>query len=242
MCCMKIATNITHIHEGKEVVRGRELEDLICNHSFVEAIALTLTGTFPEEHEVKMLNALFTAVIDHGPAVASALNARISVSAKNSTHTSLAAGILGFGPRHGMASQGAMEFFYAYEGEDHLLGLLTSMKEKKQYVSGFGHKIFTVDPRSETLFGIAKDLGIYSTYCTFAKAVHTALNEMSSKPLPINIDGAIAAILCDMGYDARLGQSIFLIGRVPGLLAQILEEQENDTGVRRLPEEDILQM
>jgi citryl-CoA lyase len=193
-----------------------------------------------------MFNALFTSVIDHGPGTSSALNARVSASAGNPVHASLAAGILGFGERHGMAVEGAMEFLKSKvksqkSDEGYSLSQdIKKIKEMKIRIPGFGHKVFTnVDPRTETLFSIAKKQKIFGVHCTFALSVQKELNKISSKPLPLNIDGAVAAILCDMGIDAKLGNTVFLIGRIPGLLAHIYEERVNDVGIRRLEEDDI---
>ena len=49
----------------------------------------------------------------------------------------------------------------------------------------------------------------------------------------------MAAILADMGFDSRMAKGIFIIARMPGLVAQVFEEVNNDVGLRRLPEEEI---
>ena len=54
-----------------------------------------------------------------------------------------------------------------------------------------------------------------------------------------NIDGLIAALLCDFGFDSLLGKGIFLIGRTPGLVAQTYEELKFEKPVRRIDEEEI---
>jgi citryl-CoA lyase len=236
---MKFKTSITQIKDGKEIVRGEELESLIANHSFSETIYLILKGELPSKEQARMLDAILTSVIDHGPAVTSAMGARISASAKNSTHASLAAGLLSLGDRHGVALTAAMEFLYDQADVEDLEVVLKERKEKKQYVSGFGHKVFKVDPRSEALFAIAKEMGVFGKHCEFALQVEKTLNAMSSKKLPLNVDGAIGAILCDMGFDAKLGNSIFMIGRVPGLLAHIHEEQTSGEGIRRLGSDEV---
>lgn len=237
---MKFKTSITQIADSGEIIRGKKLDTLVKKQSFVSVIFLLLFKRLPKKNEEVLFNAIFTSVIDHGPAISSTLNARVSVSAGNSVHASLAAGILGFGDRHGMAIEAAMNFFYQHITEKDLPAKIKELKEKKVRVPGFGHKIFTdTDPRAVTLFSIAKKHKIAGKYCAFAIAIQKVLNRISSKPLPLNIDGAIAAILCDMDLDARLGNSIFLIGRVPGLLTHIYEERTNDVGIRRLDEEDV---
>lgn len=237
---MKFKTAITHItDEGKEIIRGNELETLMQEKTFSEVIFLLLLSKFPNTKELNMFNALLVAAIDHGPGTASALTARISASSKNSMHTSLAAGILGLGERHGLAVEGAMKFFQENIDTTDLAALLKKMKEQKKYAPGFGHRVLTIDARAQTLFSIAKENGFFGKYCAFALSVHEELNKISSKPLPVNVDGALGAILCDMNVDPRLSQGIFMISRVPGLLAQIYEEMVNDEGLRRLERDEI---
>lgn len=40
----------------------------------------------------------------------------------------------------------------------------------------------------------------------------------------LNVDGGIAAVASEMGFDWRLGKGFFIIGRVPGLVAHVYEE------------------
>lgn len=236
---MKFKTSITKIKDGQEIIRGHKLEELVKEKTFVESIYLLFKGEFPDEGQKRVLEAIFTSVIDHGPATSSALGARISSSAKNPIHASLAAGLLSFGDRHGMAVTDAMKFFYDNADEDDLEALLKKRKKEKQYVMGFGHKVLKVDLRSQTLLDIAKEVGVYGKYSEFALKTQETLNSISSRKLPLNIDGAVAAVLCDMGMDASLGNAFFLVGRVPGLLAHIIEEVESDEGIRRLGDEEI---
>ncbi|MCB9798449.1 citryl-CoA lyase [Candidatus Nomurabacteria bacterium] len=236
---MKFQTSITDIREDGEYIRGIALETLVKGHSFAQSVFHILQGRLPNESEGRMMDALLISSIDHSVNT-SALNARVSVSAKNPLNASLAAGLLGFGQRHGLATGMAMQFFLENESTKNLKQLLLSLKEQKIRVPGFGHKVFTDrDPRSETLFAIAQENGVLGKYSQFAKQVQGELSAISSKPLPFNIDGVIAAILCDMGFTPDQGDAIFIIGRVPGLLAHVIEEKHSDAGIRRLSEEDI---
>lgn len=237
---MQFKTSITNITpEGKEYVRGFDLEELAENSNFGDTIFLLLLGKKPNENESKMWNAILVMAIDHGPGTASALTARISASAKNSVHTSLAAGLLGLGERHGLAIEGAMKFFLENKNGENLQALLQSMKEQKKYVPGYGHKVLSIDSRAKALLEIAKNTSFYKEHCAFAEAVQESLKNTSSKPLPLNIDGAMAAVLCDMNIDVSLAKGIFMIARVPGLVAHIIEEIRNDEGIRRVDLEDI---
>lgn len=237
---MKFQTKLTKVDNNQEIIRGQNLEKLMVENTFAQNIFFLLTGKKLSEKESKMFEAILSSVIDHGPATASALTARISASAKNPLHASVAAGLLGLGEKHGVVISQAMEFFYKHTEEKDLLGLLKTMKENKQYVLGFGHKFFTdSDPRSLKLFEIAKENGVFGTHCELALEIEKNLNEISSKKLPLNADGAIAAILCDMGLESSVGNGIFIIARVPGLVAQVLEEVGDDVGIRRLEDGEV---
>lgn len=210
------------------------MAELIKNKSFVEAIFLVLKGNLPSVNENKMLNALFTAAIDHGVGTASALTARTVASAGNSMHTALAAGILAMGKLHGGATEDAAKFFAENVGEKNIGELVKSLKEKKIRLPGYGHKVLTHDHRTEVLFTVAKETKFYGEHCKFSEEVGAELNKISSKPLPLNIDGAMAAILLDMGFDWKMTKGFFIIARVPGLVAHIYEEMMGDAGLRRL--------
>ena len=56
------------------------------------------------------------------------------------------------------------------------------------------------------------------------------------KPLPLNIDGVLAAVLFDLGFPPSFGRLAFIIGRVAGLSAEITEELKREKAMRiRIP-------
>ncbi|MDO8490061.1 MAG: citryl-CoA lyase [bacterium] len=236
---MKWKTALTTITDGVESIRGQALSDLIQKKSFVEVIYLLWTGKMPTENEIKMLNAFFVACIDHGVGAPSATVARTVVSTGNSTHTALSAGIAALGDLHGGAIEGAAKFFKEHAQEKNVAELIKTLKEKKIIIPGFGHKILEKDHRVSALFAIAKETGIYGAHCALAENVEITLNAISSKKLPLNIDGGMAAIILDMGFDVEIAKGFFMVGRVPGLIAHINEERISDKGLRRIDEGDI---
>ncbi|MFA5937525.1 MAG: citryl-CoA lyase [Candidatus Paceibacterota bacterium] len=237
---MKWKTAITDIRDGKEIIRGRDVRDLARGQSFADAIFLLLRGVLPAKNESVMLNAMLVAAIDHGVGTASAMTTRIVASAKNSMHTAVAAGILALGDLHGGAIEGAAKFFQEHAGGDtDADALVKSYREHRLRIPGYGHAVLAEDERSRTLFVIAREEGLYGKHCAFAELVEQRLNAHASKPLPLNIDGAMAAILLDMGFDWRLARGVFIIARVPGLVAHAYEEMTGDAGLRRLAPDDI---
>jgi len=235
---MKWTTSISNVADGKEIIRGYDLQELIHQKSFVETIFLILKGELPNEQETKMMNALFTASIDHGIGVSSAMTARTVVSTGNSMHTALAAGILSMGKLHGSAIEGSAKFYQKNVDEKDVAGLVKKLKQQKVRIPGYGHKILQEDPRSKALFQVAKETKVYGKHCKLAESVHIELNKLSSKSLPINVDGSMGAIMSDMGFDWKMAKGFFIIGRVPGLVAHIYEEMTSAKGLRRLTEEE----
>ena len=112
--------------------------------------------------------------------------------------------------------------------------LVNESIEKKKRIPGFGHRIHTADPRTKRLFELAEQLHIAKDHVALSKAIETALEKSQGKKLPINVDGAIAAIISDMGFDWRLGKAFFLLGRVAGLTAHVYEEQTQEKPMREM--------
>jgi hypothetical protein len=52
--------------------------------------------------------------------------------------------------------------------------------------------------------------------------------------LPINVNGAIGAILADLGIKPAAFNGIFMIARTPVLLAHVIEEQARERPMRRI--------
>jgi citrate synthase len=57
-------------------------------------------------------------------------------------------------------------------------------------------------------------------------------------PIPINVDGAISAICGDIGLDHEFGAALFIISRVPGLIAHAHEERLRERPMRQIDPKD----
>ena len=110
------------------------------------------------------------------------------------------------------------------------------IKSSGDRISGFGHRIHTKDPRTAKLFELAAAAGLSdspTTHIAAARAIERAFAAIG-KPLPINVDGALGAILSDLGMDPRVCNGIFMIARTPGLVAHVTEEQTREKPMRRI--------
>ena len=83
---------------------------------------------------------------------------------------------------------------------------LKSEKEAGRKIPGFGHRQHPHDPRVDKLFALTMDAGVDGQYIAVAQAISKALSESIGKELPINVDGAVAAILCELGLPRGTGE------------------------------------
>ena len=70
-------------------------------------------------------------------------------------------------------------------------------------------------------------------YLDAAKAVEQVFAD-AGKMLPINVDGAIGVVLAQLGFDPAVMNGLFMIARVPGLVAHVAEEQSRQKPMRKI--------
>jgi len=235
-------TSVAGQVDGKTVVRGYPLDDLIGNVSFAEGIYLVLKGELPSEKERKMMEAMLVACIDHGIGPPSVVSARTVYSGGNPLNAAVAAGVLTLGDHHGGAIEQCAKIYQEQLGADvtdvtaHARQVVEDFSKKKKRFPGYGHKLYKRDPRTLRILDLAKEYGFSGRYVEFAVAIQDALEAQSQKPLPLNVDGMIAAVISEMGLSWKTGKGIFIIGRIPGLVAHIVEEWNREKPFRRLEE------
>jgi citryl-CoA lyase len=240
---MKWTTKITKVEPNHLVTKGYRQEDLIGNVPFSHVVYLLLKGNLPSKEHGKMMDAILTACIDHGVTPPSSMASRIVASGGVPLPTAVAAGILSIGDAHGGAIEKGAKFLQdgiarmKKEGKtikDTAKILVKESQEQKKRILGFGHRIHTLDPRTKKLFTLAEELKIARDHIVLSKAIEKELEKQTGNKLPINVDGAIAAITSDMGFDWRLGKGFFLLGRVAGLVAHVYEEQTEQKPMRQM--------
>jgi len=232
-------TAITEIGPGKIRVRGYDITDVMERLSYAETVYLILKGELPTRAEAELMNAILVASIDHGASPPSVLGTRTVMSGGNSLNAAIAGGVLVIGDTHGGAIEQSARIMQEWANKDgspqELAGQLVDwLKDTKKRMPGFGHRLHKVDPRTGKLFEIAARHGYSGRHIELCKGIEKALDDKLGKQLPINVDGAIAAVISDMGFDWRLGKGFFIISRVPGLLAHAYEEMTRERPMRKL--------
>ena len=232
-------TAITDIGPGKIRIKGYNIADIMENLSYAEAVYLILKGELPSKAEAALMNAILVSSVDHGASPPSVLGTRTVASGGNSLNAAIAGGVLVIGDSHGGAIEQSAKIMQEWvkkgdSPQKAASGLVDWLKETKKRMPGFGHRLHKTDPRTAKLFEIAARHGYSGKHIELCKAIEKALAEKTGKALPINVDGAIAAVISDMGFDWRLGKGFFIISRVPGLLAHAYEEMTRERPMRKL--------
>jgi citrate synthase len=222
-------TAITWVEDGKIRVRGYRIEDLIGRAGWGEAVFLLLTGELPAPNVGRLMEAILVAVMDHGPRAPSNAAARTVASTGASLNACVAAGVLAISKFHGGAIEECMTVL---EDDTPALELVTRYRTEKKLIPGFGHRLHTVDPRTTRLFQLARELGLSKKYIDRVQGIERALG------LPANADGAIAALLCGIGFPKQASNGLFMAARLPGLVAHTLEEQARNKPLRSIHVED----
>jgi succinyl-CoA synthetase alpha subunit len=235
-------SGITRIQPNKVAVRGYDIAELMGHVSFGAAVYLILTGELPSPAVARLMDAILVSSIDHGATPPSALNARSVASTGATLSASVAAGIMSINRHHGGAIEDCARQLKAIADraardsislEEAATRTLRTMSEAGERMSGFGHRVHTKDPRTARLFELAREAGVDGVHMQAARAVEKAFAD-AKKSLPINVDGAIGAILADLEMNPATFNGIFMIARTPGLIAHVIEEQTREKPMRRI--------
>jgi citrate synthase len=191
---------------------------------------------------------VLVAFIDHGATPPSTLAARNTATTGAALRSCVAAGVLGFGKYHGGDIESCMQFLdlglemvrkgTAYR--DAAVRIVQQCLDAGETPPGFGHRFHTRDPRAARLFQMALELEVEAEHIQMIRAVEIVLHEPpgEGKPLPVNIDGAIAAVCGDLGIPPAIANALFIISRVPGIAAHADEERVRQHPMRQIDPKD----
>jgi citrate synthase len=238
-------TGITTSDETNIFIHGYDVTSLMQKATFTDTIFLLHQGRLPSKEERALFDAILIGVSDHGPAAPSAAAARIVASGnRRSLESAVAAGVLAMGDAHGGAAHDCMQMIsdgVALAGRESISlrevarRTVADAKCDGRRLPGMGHRVHTEDPRTRVLFEMARTYGVARDGVAFMQAIEEAAREQI-RPLPVNIDGALSAILHDLGFLPPVGKLIFIIGRVAGVTAQVMEEHKREKPMRvRIP-------
>jgi len=239
-------TAITDIEPNSVRVRGYDIAELMGRVSFGQTVYLILRGELPDEATGQLMESIIVSSIDHGATPPSAMATRTLASTGAMLSASVGAGLMSINDHHGGAIMNCAVQLGAISDraseahcslEEAAAGQLADWKAAGTRMSGFGHRVHSADPRTARLFELAREAGAFGDHCRTAKAVEATF-EAAGKSLPINVDGAIGAVLADLGFEPEVMNGLFMIARVPGLVAHAREEQARMKPMRRISSTD----
>lgn len=225
-------TSISTVHPDRVIVRGYWVSKMLGKRSFGDMVYLLMTGELPSKDEGKMIDAMLVACAEHSINAPSVHAARTVASCGVPVQEAISVGISAIGENHGGAGEACAKILQnavhenpATSADELAEKLVADARKKKIRFPGFGHRFHTsADPRAIKLLALAEEWGLSGKHIAIAKAITDELEKATGHKLPMNVDGALASIISDMGIDWRFGKSIFIIARSAGLAAHVHEE------------------
>ncbi len=230
-------TAISSVRPNEIRVRGYDLIELIGSRPFGDVVYLLLSGDLPRGNQCRMMYAMLMAACEHSLLAPSVNAARFAASSGVPLQAAVAAGTIGLGDWHGGAVESGADMLLEADQtqkppKEAAMHVACLFKEDGRRLPGYGHVVHDPDPRGRKLLKLAKELGFSNRYVELAKAFEAVSGQVFGRPLAMNIDGALAAILLELGLDPGLGKALYVIGRAPGLVAHVYEEQTHERPYR----------
>lgn len=229
------STSIIETGPGLIRLRGYPVAEVIENVSYAGIVWLMITGELAGEWQERLLNAALVAGVDHGPQAPSIAAARMAATCGVGLSQAIATGVNLLGDVHGGAGEHCMQLFAEMhrasadgaDAEAIAAAVVAQYRAERRYLPGFGHQVHSRDPRRDPLLSLVSEAAaagaVSGDYLHLAEALEAEL-AASSRPLPLNIDGATAVIYSELGLDAPLGKGLFALSRSVGLLAHAYEQ------------------
>lgn len=193
-----------------------------------------LRGGRPSELHERVMNVSLILYAEH-EFNASTFTARVCASTLSDLHSCVTGAIGSLrGPLHGGANEAAMEMIEQWhspeEAEREMLGML----ERKEKIMGFGHAIYSEsDPRNAIIKQwsekLAADVGDTVLYPVSVRCEEVMWRE---KKLFCNADFFHASAYHFMGIPTKLFTPIFVMSRVTGWTAHVMEQRADNRIIR----------
>ncbi len=222
-------------------IRGKDLcRDLIGKVGFTDYFYFLVTGAMPSENQRFFTDAVLVAIAEHG-LVPSVQAARMTLAAApEAWQGAMAAGLLGVGSVVAGSSEAAGKLLVALldEARKHGASLddtaragLKRLVAGKQKVPGLGHpQHSTGDPRANLLLRLADERKVSGDHVNMLRLIEKHAHEITGRTLPINVSGAIPAVMLDVGWPVDAIKGLPLLARAAGLVAHLYEEAQRSIG------------
>ena len=195
-----------------------------------------LLGEQPDADTARLMDKDLIVHLDHG-SNASSFAARVAASTLADVHGAIVAGVATLkGPLHGGAAEGVMKMALEIGDVSNVESYLAKKHEKRERIMGFGHAVYRAeDPRARHLREgsrlLAEKKGQPQWFQILSK-VEEEMRPYAERGICVNVDFWSGSVYYLLGIPEDLFISIFAVARVPGYVAQILEQQDKNMLIR----------
>ncbi|GAA6152761.1 bifunctional 2-methylcitrate synthase/citrate synthase [Pseudoteredinibacter isoporae] len=193
-----------------------------------------LRGEKPNELHERVMNVSLILYAEH-EFNASTFTARVCASTLSDMHSCVTGAIGSLrGPLHGGANEAAMEMIENWSSADEAEREMMGMLERKEKIMGFGHAIYSEsDPRNaiikEWSEKLANEVGDTVLYPVSVRCEEVMWRE---KKLFCNADFFHASAYHFMDIPTKLFTPIFVVSRVTGWAAHVMEQRADNRIIR----------
>lgn len=236
-------TSISRAQGGRIRVRGYPIEELIENLSYTESAFLILKGELPDKREKALFDLVLRSGMDQQFISSAVGAARFTASAfPESVIPALASGILASGSVTGSSQEPAEMLIEAVawkiDQDATCERVFEVWGERRGWVPGFGHPLHKEsEPRAVTVRRLARDLDGWREHGHLMDALEDQLEKRKGRKLPMNLAGALGALLADMEFDPLIIGGLGALSYGMALLAHITEEIREGVPLRIIPDE-----
>jgi citrate synthase len=216
-------------------VRGHDLgHELIGRITFTDMVALEIQARLPGEQERRILDAVLVALTEHGMTPTAVVARLTDLGAPGALQGAVAAGLLGAGDRFLGALDGCARMLQEWpddaDPQAHAEAAVADARASGIRLPGLGHPTHkSGDPRTRALYALADEVGLPSVNRDRLDALRQAAEEASGRALPVNVDGASAALLSAIGVPWQILRGIALVARTAGLVGHLWDEASHPT-------------
>lgn len=193
-----------------------------------------LHGRKPKDLHVKALDSSLILYAEH-EFNASTFTARVVTATLSDFHSAITGAIGALrGPLHGGANEAAMELIEKFKTPEKAEEGIRKMLAEKAKIMGFGHRVYKeFDPRNKVIKEWARQLGEQvgdKRLFPVSEAIEKTM--WDEKKIFPNLDFYSATAYHFMGIPTELFTPIFVMSRITGWAAHVMEQRANNRLIR----------
>jgi len=193
-------------------------------------------GKTPSKEIIKAFDVSLILYAEHSFNV-STFTARTITSSLSDIHSAITGAIGSLkGPLHGGANEAVMHTMNKIKKPENALKWINNTLDKKEVVMGFGHRVYKKgDSRVPTMEKYFKKVSKIKNDKKFLKIYDTVKNVMiERKNIHPNVDFPTGPTYHLMGFDTDFFTPIFVLSRITGWSAHIMEQHAANKLIRPL--------